>query len=564
MKENDCTKENKTPINSPSISFEKSFLELDLQTKSAFFEQIINKTPQIVYIFNPITLTNLYVNDQCIHILGYNPEKFTQGGSKIFFDILHPEDLPLLSDNQNFWKNADNDDILINEYRMQHQNGSWVWLRSQEVVFSRNEHNEVIQILGTSQDITPQKIAEKALIEAKELAQTQYKNQNQFLASMSHEIRTPMNGVLSMAQLLLDTNLTPSQADMVEIMINTGETLLVVINDILDLSKIQSGMFTLEKYPFALTDMLKSVCSLFNPQALEKDIYLNYFINPDVPNYILGDRSRLQQILYNLVGNAIKFTNQGEVFIFVTSKLLLEEKYQITISVKDTGIGINKNDLPKLFQCFSQGDASITGKYGGTGLGLAISQNLITLMEGRIWVESGGNIGGNPPKNWFSTIDDEDEDIEGSIFHFNFITTVASPNQLTYTIPKFVSRKSPEEKLTLKILVAEDYQPNQKVIQYLLTSLGYNADIVNNGLEVLNILKTKSYDVILMDMKMPEMDGITTTEAIRQCLTPQPYIIALTASILEEDRQKCLNIGMNAFISKPIIIYELQHILEKL
>ncbi|BAQ62315.1 two-component hybrid sensor and regulator [Geminocystis sp. NIES-3708] len=539
-------------------------LESVLATNQKFLQQITDNSPQILYILDVINWTNLYVNSRCINILGYTPQEFALGGSKIFYDILHPNDLELLSVNQNFWKTAKDDDILTTEYRMRHKDGFWIWLRSQDVVFVRDENNQVRQILGTAQDITEQKKIEQSLIQAKELAEAATKAKSEFLANMSHEIRTPMNGVLNMAHLLLKTNLTPSQEDIVQIIVDSGETLLVVINDILDFSKIQSGRLRLEEHPFILKDMIKSVVNLFYPEALKKQITLTYFINPDVPNHILGDRTRLQQILFNLIGNGIKFTEKGEVFIFVNSKLLSEKKYEIRISIKDTGIGIEKKHLNKLFQSFTQGDTSITRKYGGTGLGLAISKNLVTLMGGKIWVESNGSIGGNPPFKWFSDIDDDEENIQGSIFHFTFITQDASGYQLTEEISADFSPKSPEEKSNLKILVAEDYKPNQKVIDYLLTSLGYSADIVTNGLEVLEILKIQSYDVILMDMQMPEMDGITTTRLIRQSIIEQPYIIALTANVLEENRQQCLDVGMNDFISKPIIIDELEKALEKI
>lgn len=687
-------KNDRTNSNMSSIFEINSFdIKSKLQSNHKFLRQITDNSPQILYILNVITWTNIYVNHHCTKILGYTAEEFAQGSSQIFLDILHPEDLPLLSRNVDFWKTAQDDDILTTEYRMRQKNGDWIWLRSQEVVFERDKNNQVIKILGTAQDITEQKIientlkenqerferfsnaspvvlyivvenengivyfeylspafekihevsveevikdgsivfkqihpedangyqeaviqsmrtleifvyewriitpsgkikwikansrpekrpngeivwygviidtterkeAELALLKAREIAEDATKTKSEFLANMSHEIRTPMNGVLSMAEVLLRTPLTSQQQDIVQTIVDSGKSLLVILNDILDLSKIQSGMFELQQDSIILKDIIKSVCDLFAQQAFEKDINLTYFINPDVPDRILGDSTRLRQILFNLVGNAVKFTQEGEVFILVTSKILADDNHEMRISIRDTGIGISKKNLNKLFQSFSQGDASINRKYGGTGLGLAICQNLVTLMGGNIWVESNGIIGGNPPQNWVSIVD-EDEEIEGSIFHFTFITQEVLICELTCTISTDIPEKVIAKKSNLKILVAEDYKPNQKVIEYLLATLGYRADIVDNGLQALEILEKQFYDVILMDMQMPEMDGITATKIMRESSQKQPHIIALTANVLEDDRIKCIDAGMNDYISKPISIDELKMALEK-
>jgi PAS domain S-box-containing protein len=672
-------------INSPDI-------ESRLQFNQKFLGQITDNSPQILYVLNVITLTNIYVNQYCTKILGYTAEEFSQRGSQIFFDILHPEDLPLLFRNVDFWKTAKDDDILMTEYRMRNKNGDWIWLRSQDVVFERDENNQVITVLGTAQniteyktvektlretqerferfakaspavlyivvgnedgtmdfeylnpafetinevsveeamkdgsivlkqihpedvkgyqenviktmetlkpfshewriitpsnkikwikansspmkrpngdiawhgvitDITEKKEAELAVVKAKKVAEDANRAKSEFLANMSHEIRTPMNGVLSMAEVLLRTPLTPQQKNMVQTIVDSGKSLLVILNDILDLSKIQSGMLALQQNSLILKDIIISVLNLFTQQASEKSIDLDYFINPDVPRCILGDATRLRQVLFNLVGNAIKFTEEGEVFIFVSSKILADDNHEIRISIKDTGIGISKENLNRLFQSFSQGDTTIDRKYGGTGLGLAICKNLVSLMDGNIWGESNGMIGGNPPQNWVSMID-IDEDNQGSIFHFTFITQEVLICELTNTILTDIPEKMMSKKVNLKILIAEDYKLNQTVIQYLLETLDYTGDIVDNGLQVLEILEKQFYDVILMDMQMPEMDGITATKIIRQSEQKQPYIIALTANALEDDRIKCMEAGMNDYISKPISIEELKIALE--
>ncbi len=392
------------------------------------------------------------------------------------------------------------------------------------------------------------------------------KAKSEFLANMSHEIRTPMNGVIGLTQHLSMMNLSEEQRDLVHTIRDSGDTLLTIINDILDFSKIESGNLQLEEHPFILTDIIKSVCNLLSTQATKKNINLEYAIADDIPAYLLGDSSRLRQILLNLVGNAIKFTEYGGVDLSVNSQIIGNNQgfpaYQIMMTIKDTGIGINKQNLQKLFQPFNQGDASISRKYGGTGLGLVISKSLVGLMGGKIWVESLGNVAGNPPENW--VFNPENTQIQGSIFHFTFITKEVLASSLTAKYAHENDKKEGEtNKIYLKILLAEDNKVNQKVALMTLKKLGYTADIANNGLEVLAMIENQLYDVILMDMQMPEMDGITATKMIREANISQPWIIALTANALIQDRQICSDAGMNDFLAKPLVITELTEALKK-
>lgn len=553
-------------------------------------------------------------------------------------------------------------------------------------------HRELLRLMAQwiGHEIERQQAAQE-LAQAHDAALAATRAKSDFLATMSHEVRTPMNAVIGMTSLLLDTALTDEQRDFVETIRNGGDTLLTIINDILDFSKIESGKLDLEEHPFELRTCLEEACDLLAAKAAEKKLELAFQIESHVPQAILGDITRLRQILVNLLSNAVKFTDTGEVLISVTAQLLsspsaekISAQYKIRFAVKDTGIGIPPDRLNRLFKPFSQVDSSTTRKYGGTGLGLVICKQLTEMMGGEIWVESNADEGttfyftivaqsviDNAAKkvdapqselagkrvlivddnftnrqildkqasSWgmltrvtesaqaalnllhqgeqfdLAIVDMQMPEMDGAslaievhqlapyrtlpmvmmtsldrhevsqqVIEENFAAYLNKPvkqSQLLHTIINILSTQkvsyqqrtsenSPidhhlADQLPLRILLAEDNSTNQKIALQLLKRMGYRADVAGNGLEVLEALHRQTYDVVLMDVHMPEMNGLTATRQICQEWLPaaRPQIIAMTASAMQGDRQLCLEAGMNEYISKPIRVDELVRVLRQ-
>ncbi len=448
------------------------------------------------------------------------------------------------------------------EHRLRHKDGSYRWILARGTLIK--SHGQSSRIVGIHLDVTDRKMAEEALRQAKETAEAASRTQSQFLANMSHEIRTPLNGVLGMAELMLRCPLGDKERHLTESIHRSGTMLLALINDILDFSKIEAGKLQLESIAFEIRRTIQEAVDLVMPEAQKKHLKLSWHVASDIPAYLLGDPMRLRQIIVNLVGNAVKFTEQGGIEMAVSLESQQEELYGLSVMVRDTGIGISPEAQESVFASFSQADGSTTRKYGGTGLGLAIVKQLVTLMGGQIKLQSAPG--------------------EGSTFTVSAYFKQCDPVQRLQPPSAEESRIDAEPcayheegSEQVRILVVEDNPVNREVACGMLDMLNLRIDTAENGREAVAAVESAEYALIFMDCQMPEMDGFTATQLIREreasTTPPSPLnvhrsvshvpIIALTAHAMQGDREVCLAAGMDDYLTKPFTLSQLEQVLAR-
>jgi PAS domain S-box-containing protein len=528
------------------VQAEQAHAQQALEESDLRFRILTRATNEAVWDWN-IETDCVWWNRNMQTLFGCSEEEI--GGTSAWrIQNVHPEDRQRVLTSLQVCAQR-HGDFWSSEYRFRRADGSYADIFDRGYIL-RDQDGRAVRMIGSMMDITKRK-REMELARARDAALESARLKSQFLSNMSHEIRTPMNSIIGMTDILLHTELTAEQREFMEIVRMSGESLLTIINDILDFSKIEAGKLKFELLDFEPRTAVEEVITMIQEQTRAKKLQLTLVAAPEVPATVRGDPGRLRQILTNLISNAIKFTPGGQINVRATKETESDTHVVLRFEVADTGIGVPAEARACLFQPFSQVDASTTRKYGGTGLGLAICKQLVNLMAGQIGCDSIPN--------------------QGSVFWFT--ARFEKPSEVL-PLPEFSAGTGPEmidpqqrlpasQRRGMRILIAEDNVFNQKVVLRQVREMGFGADAVASGIEVLEALDRVPYDLILMDCQMPEMDGYACAAEIRRREDNARHvpIIAMTAHVMKEDRGKCLAAGMDDFLSKPVRVAHLESIL---
>jgi len=509
----------------------KKQIEEEINRSEAKFRTLSETTPQMVWTALPDGKKNFF-NKYYLDYTGLTFEELEGDGWQ---KIIYPDDME--QELQQWHLSLKTGMDFKNEKRIRKHDGTYLWYLSL-CIAQKNSDGNIIGWIGTNTEIDDQKKNTEELLKAKtkaetatEIAEHAVMAKQQFLSNMSHEIRTPMNAIIGFTKVLSKTELTEKQKEYLQAIKSSGNTLIVLINDILDLAKVDAGKMIFLNSPFKISHTITTILHLFETKIQESNLELAKEYDSRIPEIVLGDSVRLHQILINLLSNAIKFTAKGKIIVSVDLLNEDEEKVTLEIKVTDTGIGIPPNKMEAIFENFEQAHAITSSLYGGTGLGLAIVKQLVEKQGGAISVKS--------------KVD------EGSTFSFtlSFQKTNADPD--SYREEKEDEQYKTEIK-PLKVLVVEDVKLNQLLMRTVLDDFNFAWDIADNGKIAIEKLQTNSYDIILMDLQMPIMNGFEATEHIRNKMNLQIPIIALTADVTTVDVEKCKAVGMNDYIAKPV------------
>ncbi len=522
---------------------EKKAYEDNLKKSELQMREILENSLDASYKRNFLTKPYDYLSPVFKRISGYAASELNALTEETLMNLIHPDDLPdveraiaeYISDFSGTAYNV--------TYRFRHKEGHYVWFYDQFIIV-RDDCGQSIARIGSVKDITEKRLQGLELIKAKNDAEEANNAKSNFLANMSHEIRTPMNGFLGMIQLMERSELTAEQRELMEIAKTSAKTLLILINDILDYSRIEAGKMSLDKIAFHLGTVISETMSLFKPSAENAGLSMEVFFDKDVHDNLVGDPFRLRQIISNLLGNSIKFTNEGRIDISVKRVETQNDKdVKLEFAVKDTGMGIHPDKMGLLFKRFSQVDAANKHAYGGSGLGLSICKGLVEKMGGEIWVESTEGI--------------------GSRFCFTCVFEKAGTDAASMEHAK---ANQSEGKKDISILLVEDDVVCRKVVELFAREKDWRVAFAENGKKAVDVLGQDSFDIVLMDLQMPIMNGYEATAIIRESERSHEMhtpIIAMTAFAIKGDRMKCLEAGMDDYLSKPVDVDEFYNMVEK-